>query len=225
VIQFLINLMEKPDSKNITTLLGIMVFLFLTFDLFAISGFAAQKNQCLKCHKSFDMHIKKSRLVSKKACGACHLAEQRKKHPKQKNSIKLKDNIPGLCYACHENPSSWAKIYISLWQRAGVLSVTMYIVHGSRVFLSLKLPNFAINVMTEENSRGNLPTKWHYIHAGEDVITHMQVRTRIFFLCLLMTTAQAVIKPREQGGILRRFTEDVFIQSVDRPTPGTRRER
>jgi len=114
-----------------------------------------------------------------------------------------------------KNPSSWAKIYISLWQRAGVLSVTMYIVHGSRVFLSLKLPNFAINVMTEENSRGNLPTKWHYIHAGEDVITRTQVKNLISFLCLLMTTAQVVIKPREQAGIFHRCTEGVFIQSVE----------
>jgi predicted CXXCH cytochrome family protein len=38
---------------------------------------------------------------SKKGCGICHMAVQGKKHPKQKGSIKLASDIPGLCYGCH----------------------------------------------------------------------------------------------------------------------------
>jgi len=88
-------------SKLLLKLLSIMVFLLFTFGPFTFSPFAAQKNQCLKCHKNFDMHTKNIRSASKIGCGACHLAEQGKKHPKQKNSIKLKYDIPGLCYDCH----------------------------------------------------------------------------------------------------------------------------
>ena len=82
-------------------LLSITVFFLFTFEPFTFSTFAAQKNQCLKCHKHFGMHTKKSRSASKMGCGACHLAVQGKKHPKQKNSIKLKYDIPKLCYDCH----------------------------------------------------------------------------------------------------------------------------
>jgi predicted CXXCH cytochrome family protein len=88
-------------SKLLLKILSIMVFLLFTFEPFTFSAFAAQKNQCLKCHKDFDRHTKKSRSASKMGCGACHLAEQGKKHPKQKNSIKLKYDIPKLCYDCH----------------------------------------------------------------------------------------------------------------------------
>jgi len=88
-------------SNLLLKLLSIMVFLLVTFEPFTFSTFAAQKNQCLKCHKNFDRHTKKSRSASKMGCGACHLAEQGKKHPKQKNSIKLKYDPPKLCYDCH----------------------------------------------------------------------------------------------------------------------------
>jgi predicted CXXCH cytochrome family protein len=88
-------------SKLLLKLLSIMVFLLYNFEPFTFSTFAAQKNQCLKCHKNFDMHTRKSRSTSKIGCDACHVAEQGKKHPKQKNSIKLKYDIPKLCYDCH----------------------------------------------------------------------------------------------------------------------------
>jgi predicted CXXCH cytochrome family protein len=124
--------MEKPDLKSIRTILpGIMAFLFLTFELFTFNAFAAQKNQCLKCHKNFDMHIRKNHPASKRACGACHLAEQGKKHPKQKNSIKLKDDIPGLCYQCHKE-SKFIGQYIHTPVAEGGCTVC-HDVHHSRV--------------------------------------------------------------------------------------------
>lgn len=88
-------------SPLILKVLSVMVFSFLTLGPLALSTFAAQQNQCLKCHKNFDGHTKKSRSASKIGCGACHLPEQGKKHPMQKNSIKLKYGIPKLCYECH----------------------------------------------------------------------------------------------------------------------------
>ena len=118
-------------SKLLLKLLNIMVILLFTFGTFTFNAFAARKNQCLKCHKHVGMHAKNIRASSKRGCGACHLAVQGKKHPQQKNSIKLKYDIPGLCYDCHRE-SQFKGHYIHVPVAEGKCTVC-HNIHKSRV--------------------------------------------------------------------------------------------
>jgi len=78
------------------------IFVFFAVGPLSSTAFTAQKSSCLKCHKNFDAHAKKIRRSLKIGCDACHIPEPGKKHPKNRNSVKLKSDLPALCYNCHE---------------------------------------------------------------------------------------------------------------------------
>ena len=83
-------------------LLSIPIFLILTLEPLTSSTFAEQENPCLICHVNFKEPSKNIHPALNIGCDACHFAEQGKEHPKQKNSIKLRYDVPELCYNCHK---------------------------------------------------------------------------------------------------------------------------
>jgi len=91
---------------------------------------------------------------------------------------------PDFVTIATESLSLKAIIYMSLWQKADVLFATMSINHGPKVFLSVNLLDFVINAMAKQNSQKSISTQLLWIHAEEDAITLMQVRTRISLLYL-----------------------------------------
>jgi predicted CXXCH cytochrome family protein len=63
---------------------------------------AAEENPCLTCHPEFRKPATSVHAVLASGCQACHMPVEGRKHPEQKESMKLIRNIPGLCYDCHD---------------------------------------------------------------------------------------------------------------------------
>jgi predicted CXXCH cytochrome family protein len=91
-----------PRAQLHFKILSSVLSLFLALGPLAFTASAARKSLCLKCHKNFDAHAKKIRRSLKIGCDACHIQEQGRKHPRNRNSIRLKSDLPALCYNCHE---------------------------------------------------------------------------------------------------------------------------
>jgi predicted CXXCH cytochrome family protein len=83
-------------------LVFISAFLILSGDAFAASG-----NRCLKCHTDIEKH-KNVHPAIKNGCDICHIELNGLEHPVQKESIRLSEKVPGLCYKCH-NESKYNK--------------------------------------------------------------------------------------------------------------------
>ena len=56
---------------------------------------------CISCHEQFKKPAKNVHKALDMGCDACHLSAEGLKHPAQKGSIKLRKDIPALCYDCH----------------------------------------------------------------------------------------------------------------------------
>jgi predicted CXXCH cytochrome family protein len=82
-------------------------FLFFLIFFLVISGSqnilnaSAEENPCLKCHVKLQQPAKHVHAVLN-GCEVCHTKEEGKNHPDDKKSIKLTQNMPNLCYNCHE---------------------------------------------------------------------------------------------------------------------------
>jgi predicted CXXCH cytochrome family protein len=97
----------KPQSP--IRLLGISIFLMFIFKPLPFIAFAEQENPCLICHVHFKEPSKNIHPALNIGCDACHFTEQGKEHPKDRNSIKLRDDVPALCYNCHKEFKSRGK--------------------------------------------------------------------------------------------------------------------
>jgi len=90
----------KPEL--LLKLLSIPIFLLLTFEPLSFNTFAAHKNPCLTCHKNYKKPTKNIHPALDIGCEACHVTVQGKEHPKHEDSVKLRYDVPGLCYNCHK---------------------------------------------------------------------------------------------------------------------------
>lgn len=92
--------------KEFHDLKKFFVFICLALLFVFVSGltssFASRKNQCLRCHMNLTEAKKNIHPVFKLDCGICHVKVRGKEHPLHNESIKLKTNIPALCYDCHK---------------------------------------------------------------------------------------------------------------------------
>lgn len=82
-------------------------FIFVTLFIFIIiflpvTSHTADNNACLNCHVSLKEPAKHVHKVMNMACELCHEPVQGKDHPKQKDSMKLNQKMPGLCFTCHK---------------------------------------------------------------------------------------------------------------------------
>jgi predicted CXXCH cytochrome family protein len=82
----------------------LLSFLFLLSAIFnfACNAFAAQENSCLTCHENFRNIGKNSHRALVLGCETCHMRVSNKEHPHDAGSIKLKNDLPDLCYNCHK---------------------------------------------------------------------------------------------------------------------------
>lgn len=85
------------------------LFLLISFSLLLIvsrpfvpQAFSAQENPCVACHADFNKPAKSVHAALGMGCASCHKAVEGKNHPDQKGSIVLTQNMPGLCYNCHD---------------------------------------------------------------------------------------------------------------------------
>ena len=83
-------------------LIVIPATLFIMVGFLTSQSYAAQENQCLSCHTKFKEKAKSVHAAVGMGCETCHKAVAGKTHPDQKGSITLTQEMPGLCYSCHD---------------------------------------------------------------------------------------------------------------------------
>jgi len=98
----LVNLIVLTKPVSILRFYIVLIILLLTYGLLTVQAFAKQKNPCLKCHPEFKKSGKNTHAALKIGCETCHIASEDKVHPQQRESMKLRKNLPGLCYDCHD---------------------------------------------------------------------------------------------------------------------------
>ena len=63
---------------------------------------SAEENPCVACHADLKKPAKSVHAAIALGCSSCHKTVEGKSHPAQKGSIILTQNMPGLCYSCHD---------------------------------------------------------------------------------------------------------------------------
>lgn len=101
--KYFINLGMLRNPFAFIIFLIILSLISLNHGLSASDTSSAQKEQCLICHDSF---LKKSKKNIHSAfnigCESCHIEAPGSSHPEKQYSIKLRYEIPALCFNCHE---------------------------------------------------------------------------------------------------------------------------
>jgi predicted CXXCH cytochrome family protein len=93
---------NSPGIENFFALLVVLIFLFITAGPFTGRAYSAQESPCLACHADIKKPTKSVHAALGMGCETCHKVAEGKSHPDQKNSIVLIQNVPGLCYNCHD---------------------------------------------------------------------------------------------------------------------------
>lgn len=99
------------DRLKLFTVHGLRftVFLLLSTVYFLLSTASAQENPCLMCHDQFKKPAKVVHAALGMGCETCHQAVAGM-HPQQKGSMKLMQDLPGLCYGCHDESKFKGKV-------------------------------------------------------------------------------------------------------------------
>ena len=82
----------------------LIVPIFLAFILLCVTSpsYSVEENPCVTCHADLKKPAKSVHAAIALGCSSCHKTVEGKSHPAQKNSIILTQNMPGLCYSCHD---------------------------------------------------------------------------------------------------------------------------
>ncbi|MBM4147258.1 MAG: cytochrome C, partial [Nitrospira sp.] len=83
-------------------ILTFLSILLITFCLLPFEFSSAEEIQCVTCHVKLAQKAKSVHAAIALGCQSCHKTVEGKTHPGQKGSIALKQNMPGLCYNCHD---------------------------------------------------------------------------------------------------------------------------
>ena len=81
---------------------SILIVFFSIFGSLPARAFSFEEHPCTKCHLEFTEPSKSVHAIPKSGCQACHMLVEGKNHPEQKDSIRLLQDIPALCYTCHD---------------------------------------------------------------------------------------------------------------------------
>jgi len=81
---------------------SILYFFLFTFWSFNVPDIFAEEDQCLRCHAELTKPSKSIHAPLTSGCQTCHTLVEGRNHPEHKDSVKLKQDIPGLCYSCHD---------------------------------------------------------------------------------------------------------------------------
>ena len=116
-------------------------FIGFSFALFLFGSFTshvsyAEENPCLVCHVSFKQALKNVHNPVNMGCDACHVRAEGKEHPRDKDSMKLTQEMPHLCYVCHEESKFKGKVVHS--PVAGGMCTSCHDAHQSNVPKILK---------------------------------------------------------------------------------------
>jgi len=62
----------------------------------------AEESPCIECHIKLKESAKNIHAAMKTGCETCHRKDAGKNHPGENKSIVLTENMPKLCYNCHD---------------------------------------------------------------------------------------------------------------------------
>lgn len=86
-------------------LFAVLIVSLLTGGLCTIQAAAKPEPSCLKCHPEFKKSGKYAHAALATGCTSCHMTDNGKAHPRQKESVTLKKEEPKLCFTCHKESS------------------------------------------------------------------------------------------------------------------------
>lgn len=83
-------------------LFTVMSVAFTVCFFITLTAYSAEQTKCLECHAEMAQTAKSVHAALGLGCQTCHKPAEGKSHPDQKESIVLTQNMPGLCYNCHD---------------------------------------------------------------------------------------------------------------------------
>lgn len=89
-------------------LIFLVLFFVLSLLLSSLPSFS-EESPCLMCHSKFKKPAKTVHAALGMGCETCHQAVEGKKHP-EKGSMKLTQDVPGLCFGCHDHGKFKGKV-------------------------------------------------------------------------------------------------------------------
>ena len=134
----------------------LIVPIFLAFILLCVTSpsYSVEENPCVTCHADLKKPAKSVHAAIALGCSSCHKTVEGKSHPAQKNSIILTQNMPGLCYSCHDESKFKGK---SVHQPvSGGMCTGCHDAHQSNFpkLLMKKAPDLCYNCHKEANFKG-----------------------------------------------------------------------
>jgi predicted CXXCH cytochrome family protein len=100
---------RKAQDGTVYLLMGVVFFL-MTFSLLNFQIVLAEESPCLACHVKFKKPAKTVHAAVAMGCETCHQAVEGVKHAGQKGSMKLTQDVPGLCIGCHDQAKFKGKV-------------------------------------------------------------------------------------------------------------------
>jgi predicted CXXCH cytochrome family protein len=88
-------------SVSILWISSISFFIFATWTV-NVPDMSAGENPCLSCHVEFAKPLKSVHPPLTSGCRTCHVLVAGMAHPEQKDSVRLVQDVPGLCFSCHK---------------------------------------------------------------------------------------------------------------------------
>lgn len=87
-----------------------VVSLLLAFFPLNLRTVLAEESPCLGCHDQFKKAANSVHAALGMGCETCHQAVSGMSHPDQKGSMKLTQDVPGLCFGCHDQSKFKGKV-------------------------------------------------------------------------------------------------------------------
>lgn len=88
-------------KMNMTYIVFRSILLAAIYCLLSVTSAFSEEN-CLSCHSQFKDPAKAVHAALGMGCETCHQSIEGMRHPEQKGGMKLSDDVPGLCYGCHD---------------------------------------------------------------------------------------------------------------------------
>lgn len=102
VARFMCKVTKGKTRAGTVCLLTAIAFFLLVFSLLSLQAVSAEESPCLMCHDQFKKPAKTVHAALGMGCETCHKAAEGKSHPGDKGSMKLTQDVPGLCFGCHD---------------------------------------------------------------------------------------------------------------------------
>lgn len=88
--------MDVPPSWAVIQICALLILLLLH-----AGNVSASEKQCISCHETLRALKTVKHVPMGSGCLTCHDVSEGLEHPQQKDSIRLKEDVPRLCYSCH----------------------------------------------------------------------------------------------------------------------------